>query len=179
MNPLKDSGKTVFHDDAAARATDAVREQPAAAAPEEDAARKQPAPQPAVEVHVQDAGTADEGTGEETGFVNPLKESGQEIRWGSDGDRNETKKAEVIDPAEIDSHMGLAIFSTLCCCLPVGIVAIVFASQVSKHIQEGDYEAAKKSADLAKLFCFISIGLTIVCGGGSSIMNIFSEMMQH
>ena len=177
VNPLKDSGKTVFHDDAAARATDAVREQPAAAAPEEDAARKQPAPQPAVEVHVQDAGTADEGTGEETGFVNPLKESGQEIRWGSDGDRNETKKAEVIDPAEIDSHMGLAIFSTLCCCLPVGIVAIVFASQVSKHLQDGDYEAAKKSADNAQLFCWISVGLGLLCNIGSSIFSAVSEVL--
>jgi hypothetical protein len=180
VNPLKESGKTVFHDEPA----DVEPAQSAAAKPETDTARTQPAPQSEPEVVVldsSDAGNAaDAGSDEETGFVNPLKESGQEIRWGSDGDRNETKDAGFTgDPAEIDSHMGFAILSTLCCCLPTGIAAIVFASQVSKHIQEGDYEAAKKSSDLAKLFCWISVVLSIVCGGGSSILNIFSEMMQH
>jgi len=170
VNPLKDSGKTVFHD-------------PPAGGPKEDAVQGQPAPQPAPEVEVLDnaAGNAAEaGSDEETGFVNPLKESGQEIHWGSDSDRNETKNdGSTGDPAEIDSHMGFAILSTLCCCLPTGIAAIVFASQVSKHIQEGDYEAAKKSSDLAKLFCWISVILSLVCGGGSSIMSALSEILQQ
>ena len=111
--------------------------------------------------------------GEATGFVNPLKDSGQDIRWGSDGDRNETKDAEVVgDPSEIESHMGFAVFTLLCCCQPTSIAAIVFAAMVSQEVKKGNYKQAQYYANLAKLFCWISIGLSIFCGGISSITNM-------
>ena len=50
--------------------------------------------------------------------------------------------------------------------------------QVSKHLQNGNYEAAKKSSDLAKLFCWISVILAVVCGGGTSVLNAFAEAVQ-
>ena len=109
--------------------------------------------------------------GEATGFVNPLKKNGQEIHWGSDGDRNEQNSKPDINPGDINAHMGFAIFCTLCCCLPTGIAAIVFASQVSKHIQDGNYEQAKKSADTAQMLCWISIGLYFLSSGASLILG--------
>ena len=175
VNPLKGSGRTVFHDepekDTAA--------QSAAAAPQPAAAQEESAPHvERVEAVVLEKSDGDAGNAAEgTGFVNPLKDSGQEIRWGSDGDRNETKNDGFSgDPSEIDSHMGFAIFCTLCCCLPTGIAAIVFASQVSKHIQNGDYEAARKSANNAQLFCWISIVIGLLCNVGSSIFSTLSEI---
>ncbi len=175
VNPLKNSGKTVFHDEPMEKTEDAALEQPESANP---AATEQPAAQSAVNDFYSGTagGNTNETSGGETGFVNPLKESGQEIHWGSDGDRNEAKNAEVVgDPAEIDSHMGFAIFSTLCCCMPVGIVAIIFASMVSREVQVGNYEQAQKYSNLAKTFCWISIILGIVCGGGSSIFSTLGE----
>ena len=181
VNPLKDSGKTVFPDGPAASnaSNGAASEQPAKPV--------EPSPAPTV-VSAQVVDDNEDGVsdlishvGDEgdagTGFVNPLKDSGKEIHWGSDGDRNETKNDGFAgDPSEIDSHMGFAIFSTLCCCLPTGIAAIVFASQVSKHIQNGDYEAAKKSANNAQLFCWISVGIGLLCNVGSSIFSTLSEV---
>ena len=67
--------------------------------------------------------------------------------------------AAPVVPPHIPSNLGLAIFSTLCCCLPFGIVAIVFASQVSSHIAAGNYDAARKSAENAKTWSIISIVL--------------------
>ena len=182
VNPLKDSGKTVFHDNgttagsgtSAPQATGTAEEGSTgspAPAPEKAAASPEPPP-------VQVEAVVVENGEEPTGFVNPLPASGQDIHLGSDGDRNEANSGKFSgDPSEIDSHMGFAIFSTLCCCLPTGIAAIVFASQVSKHLQDGDYEAAKKSADNAQLFCWISVGIGLLCNIGSSIFSTLSEVL--
>ena len=115
---------------------------------------------------------------EPTGFVNPLKERQQEIHWGSDGDRNEQNgKKGAIDPDTINSHMGFAVFCTLCCCLPTGIAAIVFASQVSKHLKDGNYEQAQKSADNAQLLCWISVGLYFLSSGISAVFGSLSQVL--
>ncbi len=49
-----------------------------------------------------------------------------------------------------DSNMVWAILSTLFCCLPTGIVAIVKASNVSGLYSRGDYEGAVQAANDAK-----------------------------
>ena len=115
---------------------------------------------------------------EPTGFVNPLKDRQQEIHWGSDGDRNAQNGGKPpIDPGTINSHMGFAIFCTLCCCLPTGIAAIVFASQVSKHLKDGNYEQAQKSADNAQLLCWISVGMYFLSSGISAVFGSLSQIL--
>ena len=115
---------------------------------------------------------------EPTGFVNPLKGQKQEIHWGSDGDRNAQNGGKPpIDPGAVNSHMGFAIFCTLCCCLPTGIAAIVFASQVSKHLKDGNYEQAQKSADNAQLLCWISVGLYFLSSGIGAIMSSLGQVL--
>jgi len=189
VNPLKDSGKTVFRSDSEASAP-AQPEQTASAAKPAQAA---PVPPPA---GTDSQGTAPrepdailDGNDGPTGFVNPLKNAEQDIHWGSDGDRNETKGGTQFagDPRDIDSHMGFAIFVTILgCCnclnLVLGIIAIVFASQVQKHIEEGNYEQAKKSADTARILCWISLGLMLlgfvmsfVTGAISAFLEAFSS----
>ena len=115
---------------------------------------------------------------EPTGFVNPLKGQSQEIHWGSDGDRNAQNGGKPpIDPGAINSHMGFAIFCTLCCCLPTGIAAIVFASQVSKHLKDGNYEQAQKSADNAQLLCWISVGMYFLSSAVGGIMSALGNLL--
>lgn len=50
-----------------------------------------------------------------------------------------------------------AILSTLFCCLPFGIAAIIYASQVDGHWNAGKYEEAYKSAKRAKQFTLTGI----------------------
>ena len=52
----------------------------------------------------------------------------------------------------IPNHLVKAIISTLCCCLPFGIVAIVFAAQVNGKLDSGDYAGAQKSSEQAKFW---------------------------
>lgn len=58
--------------------------------------------------------------------------------------------------------MALAIMTTVCCCLPFGIVGIVKASQVDSLYLSKQYAAAQKSADDAKKWSVIGIAVSVV-----------------
>ena len=65
----------------------------------------------------------------------------------------------------VPNYLIPAIIS-LFCCLPGGIVAVIFAAQVNGKVQAGDISGAQDSAKKAKMFSFISIGLglaAIIC----------------
>jgi len=55
-----------------------------------------------------------------------------------------------------------AILSTIFCCLPFGIAAIVFAAQVNSKYAAGDYAGAQQAAQRARTFTFVSVGLGVV-----------------
>lgn len=58
----------------------------------------------------------------------------------------------------IPNYLVLAIIS-LFCCLPLGIVAVIFAAQVNTKVAAGDTAGALDASKKAKLFSYISIGL--------------------
>ena len=63
-------------------------------------------------------------------------------------------------PASVPNYLVLAIL-TLICCMPLGIVAVVFAARVNGQVQAGDMAGALASSRKAKLFSFIGLGLGI------------------
>lgn len=50
----------------------------------------------------------------------------------------------------VPNHLVWAILSTLFCCLPLGIVSIVFAAQVNGKLAVGDMAGAQEASDKAK-----------------------------
>ena len=54
-----------------------------------------------------------------------------------------------------------AILATIFCCLPFGIVGIVFAAQVNSKWAVGDVTGANDSAAKAKLWTLISVGVSV------------------
>ncbi len=66
-------------------------------------------------------------------------------------------------PIKPNNYMALAIFTTICCCLPLGIVAIVKASKVNEYFVLRQYELAQKTANDAKKWSLIGIVIGLVC----------------
>jgi hypothetical protein len=62
-------------------------------------------------------------------------------------------------PAMIPNFMVQAILVTLFCCLPFGIPAIIFASQVNGKIQCGDLPGALAASKNAKTWVWIAFGI--------------------
>lgn len=67
-------------------------------------------------------------------------------------------------PRKPDSNLVWAILSTLFCCLPLGIVSIVYASKVDSAWNAGDYLGAEKASKNAATYAWVSAGIGIVGG---------------
>lgn len=61
-------------------------------------------------------------------------------------------------PASVPNYLIPAIIS-LFCCLPLGVVGVIFAAQVNGKVAAGDIPGAMDSSKKAKMFSYIAIGL--------------------
>jgi hypothetical protein len=61
------------------------------------------------------------------------------------------------------NYLPWAIATTLLCCLPAGIVSIVFAAQVDGKWNSGDYAGAQASSQKARTWAIVSavVGLVL------------------
>lgn len=81
----------------------------------------------------------------------------------------------------IPNQMAWAILTTLFCCLPLGIVSIIYAAQVDGKRAAGDIEGARNASDKARFWAiasslsvFILIALWILFIGGLSMLGALS-----
>lgn len=79
-----------------------------------------------------------------------------------------TKCGEVLQQTQaapatpIPNYLTQAILVTLFCCLPCGIVAIVYAAGVNGKVQAGDIQGALVASGNAKTWCWLSFVLGII-----------------
>ena len=105
-------------------------------------------------------------------------------RTGQTGRTNtqEQNVQEQMPMMKPDNHMALAIFTTICCCLPLGIVAIVKANSVNSLYMMKQYQAAVMASNEAKKWSMIGIVISfvvwliyIVCFGGLAVLASFAS----
>jgi len=65
-------------------------------------------------------------------------------------------------PKKIESHLVKAIIATVCCCIPFGIVAIVYAAQVGPKLIVNDTDAALEASKKSDLWSNLAIGMGII-----------------
>lgn len=65
-------------------------------------------------------------------------------------------------PQKPDNYLVWAILSTILCCWPFGIVSIVYSVKVNSEWSAGNYQAAIKNSENAKLWAMISAGGGVV-----------------
>lgn len=85
----------------------------------------------------------------------------------------------------VPNYLVFAIIVTLCCCLPFGIVSLVFSLQVNSKLAAGDVAGAQAASKNAKtwaivgLVCgLIAIALYMVLGGAAFVEGLREGLAQ-
>ena len=71
-------------------------------------------------------------------------------------------------PQNIPNYLAFSIIATVlatCLCCPlglIGIVAIVFSSQVNGKLNQGDLEGAQRASANAKTWCWVATAFAII-----------------
>lgn len=73
--------------------------------------------------------------------------------------------------------MAESILATIFCCLPLGIVGIVYAAKVNSLFAAGNYELAVRASNDAKRWTFISVIVGLVLFVVSFFMGAFSALL--
>ena len=64
----------------------------------------------------------------------------------------------------VPNHLVFSILVTIFCCVPFGIVSIVYAAQVNGKLAAGDYAGAVDASNKAKTWCWVSFGIGLAVG---------------
>ncbi|XFA72113.1 CD225/dispanin family protein [Thermosynechococcaceae cyanobacterium Okahandja] len=79
----------------------------------------------------------------------------------------------------IPNYLIPAILSTVCCCLPFGVVAIIFAVQVNSKLAAGDRAGALDASNKAKLFTWIAFGLGFLGSAIYVVLMVLAMMAEQ
>ena len=74
---------------------------------------------------------------------------------------------------DIPNYLVQAILVTICCCVPAGIVAIVYAAQVNGKVASGDFAEAQRLSNNARTWCWISLGAGVAIAAVYALVIIF------
>ena len=68
---------------------------------------------------------------------------------------------EPVEPCP-PTNMVWAVLATILCCIPLGIVGIVYANKVSKLYLAGDIEGAKSASETGAWWCIAAITVGVI-----------------
>ena len=80
-------------------------------------------------------------------------------------------------PAHIPNYLVQAILVTIFCCLPFGIVSIVYAAQVNGKLDAGDVAGAMQASSNAKTWVWVSFGVGLFAGVGYAAFVIIGLVL--
>jgi uncharacterized membrane protein YvbJ len=76
----------------------------------------------------------------------------------------------------VPNYLVFAILTTVFCCLPTGIAAIVYASQVNTKLAVGDIAGAQAASKNAKTWCLVSVGAGLLIGVLYALLAVLGVM---
>lgn len=74
------------------------------------------------------------------------------------------------------TYLVWAILTTLCCCQPFGVVAIIYAVNVKSKYDRGDVEGAKKNSERAALWVILAFVVGLVTLPLQSLLSALTSM---
>jgi Interferon-induced transmembrane protein len=78
----------------------------------------------------------------------------------------------VTPPSNIPNYLIPSIISTLCCCLPAGVVSIIYATQVNSKVAAGDIAGAMDASQKAKTWLIVAVVLGIIGGIVGGVLQV-------
>ena len=82
-------------------------------------------------------------------------------------------------PTNVPNYLVPAILTTVFCCLPFGIVSIVYANQVNTFLAAGNLAAARDSSNKARTWCWVSFGVSAACVALYIVLSILGEAAKN
>lgn len=79
----------------------------------------------------------------------------------------------------VSNYLAPAILVTLCCCIPFGIPAIVYAGQVNGKLAAGDVAGAQEASRKAQMWCWIAFGLGLVGNALGFLWGVGFGALRH
>jgi predicted secreted protein len=90
----------------------------------------------------------------------------------------QTSYAPQSPQPSVPNYLVQAILTTIFCCLPFGIVSIVYAAQVNGKVAAGDHAGALESSRNARMWAWIAFGAGLVVGVGYLILFVLGAIAQ-
>ncbi len=64
----------------------------------------------------------------------------------------------------VPNYLWQSIVVTMCCCMPFGIVAIIYAAKVDGLVAMGNFVGAEAASKSAKLWFYLALGIGLLIG---------------
>ncbi|KAM7137971.1 interferon-induced transmembrane protein 1-like [Macrochelys suwanniensis] len=74
-------------------------------------------------------------------------------------------RLELPDLDSVPSYKYWSIFNILCCCLPLGLVAVYYSGQVEECLARRDTAGAKTASDTARKINILAVVIGLACIG--------------
>ena len=108
---------------------------------------------------------------------------GQQPAWGGDQQQGWTGQqqwgGQPVHGAvagDVDTWLWQSIVATVLCCLPAGVVGIVFAAQANSAKNIGDVATARAKASTARTWTLVSVGLGLLVIVGVFVLALFGAI---
>lgn len=83
-----------------------------------------------------------------------------------------TRVPHFPPPPQVPNYLVHSIIATLCCCMPFGIVALVYSAQVNSKLAAGDVAGAQAASASAKTWVIVSFVAGFVTFGGLGLLSV-------
>jgi len=96
----------------------------------------------------------------------------------------ENLSEQRFQPSQVPppNYLVYAILTTVFCCLPFGVVSIIFAAQVNSKWFTGDIEGANSASKNAKIWAWVAFAFGVVgaiIGIIVAIVGVFAGIMSE
>jgi ribosomal protein L40E len=77
---------------------------------------------------------------------------------------------------KVPNHLIFSILVTFCCCMPIGVAAIIFSAQVNGKLEAGNVEGAREASKNALMLCWLSFGLGLIVNLGYLLIYVLGAL---